>query len=206
MTLSERLGELITAMGTDYKRIVGWIGGLNSLSTTDKTSLVNAINEVNAKPSGGGGSAIDDGDNGSSTTSTYSAAKITGLNAAQDTVIAQKAVILDTAAVSDTSLTWSARRINDQIEALRTALLGGADSAFDTFKELQDLLAADDTEAAAFATALGQRLRLDGTAQTVSAANATVARASIAAVGTSDIGNPDTDLVALYTAAKQPMT
>lgn len=58
MTMITRLGDLITAIGTDYKQIRTWItgasnGDLTTLTTTAKTSLLAAINEVNAKPSGG---------------------------------------------------------------------------------------------------------------------------------------------------------
>jgi hypothetical protein len=57
MSLQTRLGDLITAIGTDYKQIRTWITGsstgtLTGLTTTDKTSLVGAINEVKAGNSG----------------------------------------------------------------------------------------------------------------------------------------------------------
>ncbi len=57
MSLQTRLGDLITAIGTDYKQLRTWITGsstgtLTGLTTTDKTSLVNAINEVKAGNSG----------------------------------------------------------------------------------------------------------------------------------------------------------
>jgi hypothetical protein len=60
-TLQVRLQDLITAIGTDYKQLRTWItgsasGDLTGLTTTDKTSLVNAINEVKA---GAGGSVPD---------------------------------------------------------------------------------------------------------------------------------------------------
>jgi hypothetical protein len=56
-TLQVRLGDLITAIGTDVKQLRVWItgsasGDLTGLTTTDKTSLVNAINEVKAGSSG----------------------------------------------------------------------------------------------------------------------------------------------------------
>src|SRR4051812_37869109 len=59
MSLNTRLGDLITAIGTDYKQLRTWItgsssGNLTSLTTTAKADLISAINEVNAKPSGGG--------------------------------------------------------------------------------------------------------------------------------------------------------
>lgn len=54
MSLQIRLGDFVTAVGTDYKNLRTWItgsstGDLTGLSTTVKTSLVAAINEVNAK-------------------------------------------------------------------------------------------------------------------------------------------------------------
>lgn len=56
MSLQTRLSDLITAIGTDYKQMRTWItgsssGSLSALTTTTKTDLIAAINEVNAKPS-----------------------------------------------------------------------------------------------------------------------------------------------------------
>src|SRR3954463_11954413 len=53
MSLQTRLSDLITAVGTDIKQLRTWItgsasGDLTGLTTTDKTSVVNAVNEVNA--------------------------------------------------------------------------------------------------------------------------------------------------------------
>lgn len=53
MSLQTRIGDLITAIGTDYKQVRTWItgsasGDLTGLTTTVKTSLVAAINEVKA--------------------------------------------------------------------------------------------------------------------------------------------------------------
>lgn len=53
MTMQTRLSDLITALGTDYKQFRTWItgsttGDLTGLTTTNKTSLVAAINEVDA--------------------------------------------------------------------------------------------------------------------------------------------------------------
>jgi hypothetical protein len=80
-TLQARLGDLITAIGTDYKVIVGRIGTLASLTTTAKTDLVSAINEVNAKPSGTGGAVIND--TTPSGTTTYSSNKSDSLLSAK---------------------------------------------------------------------------------------------------------------------------
>lgn len=55
MSLQTRISDLITAVGTDIKQLRTWItgsssGDLTGLTTTAKTSLLAAINEVNAKP------------------------------------------------------------------------------------------------------------------------------------------------------------
>lgn len=62
MSLQTRLSDLITAIGTDYKQLRTWMfgsssGTLASLQTTDKTSLVHAINE--ARTTGGSGTPPD---------------------------------------------------------------------------------------------------------------------------------------------------
>ena len=64
MTLQTRISDLITAVGTDYKAIKTMItgsaaGNLTGLTTTDKTSLVAAVNEVKAAVGGAGWVAVD---------------------------------------------------------------------------------------------------------------------------------------------------
>jgi hypothetical protein len=58
LTLQTRLGDLVTAVATDIKQHRTWItgtssGDINGLNTTNKTSLVAAINEVLAGAGGG---------------------------------------------------------------------------------------------------------------------------------------------------------
>lgn len=64
MSLQTRISDLITAVGTDIKQLRTWItgsasGNLTGLTTTDKTSIVNAINEVKAGSSGSPPSASE---------------------------------------------------------------------------------------------------------------------------------------------------
>lgn len=53
MSLATRVNDLATAVAQDIKGVLAGMGLLASLTTTAKSSLVAAINEVNAKPSGG---------------------------------------------------------------------------------------------------------------------------------------------------------
>lgn len=57
MSLESRIADFITAVATDVKQLRTWLtgsssGDLSGLTTTDKTSVVNAINEVKAGSAG----------------------------------------------------------------------------------------------------------------------------------------------------------
>lgn len=81
MTLEQRVLALAQAIGGDIKALKTNTGALGSLSTTAKTSLVNAINEVFAMAQSGG-VQINDTAPSNSTTVAYSPNKITALIAA----------------------------------------------------------------------------------------------------------------------------
>lgn len=103
MSLATRLTDFATAVGTAIKGSKTLINGnaadLSGLSTTNKTSLMAAINEVNAKPSGG--AAINDVSN-ASTTETYSINKIK--QTADDAAAAAKVEILGGVGVAQDTL------------------------------------------------------------------------------------------------------
>jgi hypothetical protein len=77
MSLSTNLSDLATRIATELKAhkvlINGNAADLSGLSTTAKTSLVAAINEVVASIASGGGAAIDD--SGTSSSSVWSSDK-----------------------------------------------------------------------------------------------------------------------------------
>jgi hypothetical protein len=67
MSLQTRLSDLATAVGTDIKQLRVWLtgsssGDLTALTTTAKTSIVAAINEVKAEVAAGGGGDITQAD------------------------------------------------------------------------------------------------------------------------------------------------
>ena len=173
-TQEERILALLEdpeGIGPVILAIKGFLGDLALLDTTDKTSLVNAINETFAS---GGGSEIDD--LATATTSTWSSTKI------------------------DTE-------ISDSATATKAELLGGAGAAYDTFQELKGLLDAEgsDTDAfiAATNTALGNRLRIDA-AQGLTTGQKLQGRQNLDALGTPELGDPDTDYLAAFIAASTP--
>lgn len=173
MNLDQRLLALVNAIGPDIKALKTADGNLASLSTTAKANLVGAINEVYAmaQAAAGGGVSIND--------------------AAGDGNVTQ---------------TWSANKIFDELTAglaaLKAEIMGPeASAALDTFKEIQDQLAADESATAALTTAVSNRVRFDA-AQALTGPQMQQARDNIGAASATAVGNTDQDLVAAYTTAK----
>lgn len=173
-TLQVRLQDLATRIATECKAIRTMVSGnaadLSALNTTAKGNLVAAVNEVKA-----------------------------GLDAA---VAGSGAQINDASDISATE-TWSINKIitelNDTSDALKDEILGGAGAAYDTLAELQALLEGDASEIADIMTALGNRVRVDTAAQGLTTQQKANARTNIDAYGSTELGNPDTDLVATFT-------
>ena len=163
MSLETKLILLAQSIGADIKSLTNKQGDLTSLSTTAKSNLVSAINELYTMV-GNAGAAIND-------------------------------------AVGDgaTSVTWSANKIFDTIEAAKTTvkneLVNGAAAALDTLNELSAALNNDPNFAATIATDLSNRIRYDAV-QTLNTAQKLQACTNIG------IGNPEFDFTATYTAAK----
>ena len=109
------------------------------------------------------------------------------------TAIANASNINDTAI--NTSATWSSNKINTSINNAVSALVGGAGTTLDTLKELAAALGNDANFAATIAAQMGKRVRVDA-AQTFTVTEQAQGCANLG------IGNPDTDLLAVYTAAK----
>ena len=171
MTLEQRLIALAQAIGADIKSLRQADGSLSSLTTTAKSSLVAAINELHSLVGAVGGGAT----------------------------------INDAAGNGSTSVTWSADKIFDSIEAAKAAIkseiLGGAGTALDTLNELAAALGNDPSFATTIAASVANRVRYDA-AQTLTAPQQTQARANIGAQSAAAIGDPDRNLVADYTAAQ----
>ena len=185
MTFETDFLALINALGNDKKSAELKVGVLSSLTTTTKTSIVNALNEVRALAvanGGGGGAVINDA--GTSTSDIWSASKVTAsIAAAQDSIKAE--------------------------------LVGGAAAALDTFNELAAALGNDPTFAATLATQMSKRPRVDAaqsfTEPEKTQVRANIGAADAAGVALSktkldtlvtDLGVFQRDYVAVYNAAK----
>jgi len=108
--------------------------------------------------------------------------------------------IIDDANAAGTATTFSASKITTLLDALKADLLGGADAAFDTLKELQTAILSDQSGITALLAAVDKRVRFDAV-QALTAPEQAQARQNIGAVSALDIGNFDADFVAAFEAA-----
>lgn len=161
MSLATRIESLVLRVAQEFNDVRAKAGNLANLTTTDKSNLVAAINELQAAVVSA--SAIDD--QNTATTSTYSSSKIVTL-----------------------------------LDALKTEILGGADAAYDTLVEIQQLLQNGTSGLDALLAAVNHRVRFDA-AQTLTDEEKAQARSNIGAVALADVGNPDSDFVSTFEGA-----
>jgi len=161
MSLATRIESLVIRVAQEFNDVRAKAGNLANLTTTDKSSLVAAINELQ-----------------------------TAL---------QSATVIDDNQIG-TSSTYSSNKIVSLLDALKADILGGADAAYDTLVEIQQLLQNGTTGLDALLAAVNLRVRFDGE-QTLNAAQQAQARSNIGAVAASDVGDTDTDFVAIFDGA-----
>ena len=216
LSLQTRISDLITAIGTDIKQHRTWItgsgsGDLTGLTTTDKTSIVAAINEVDAQ----------------SSTPPDASTTVKGL--------IEIATLAEVATGTDTVRAVTPQGVRQERDAIKAEILGaGVPAALDTLDELAAALADDANYAASVTTALSGKQPLDtdltaiaaltsaadkvpyatgaGTwsLMTVTSAargllddtDVATMRATLSVYSQTELGNPDTDLAALYATAK----
>jgi hypothetical protein len=173
-TLSTRISDLATRIATECKSIRTLLNGNAAdnaaLITTAKTNLVLAINEVKAQA---------------------------------NSLAASGGATINDAATTSTSQTYSIDKILSSLNALsvtiKSDILGGAGAAYDTLKELQDLLTSSSTQITDLLTAIGNRVRTDVATQGLTTVQKQNARTNIDAYGSVEIGNPDTNFVTTFT-------
>lgn len=219
MSLQTRLSDLITALGTDYKQLRTFMfgsatGTLAALTTTDKTSLVHAINEVQSEV-GAGGTQPD----------------------ASETVkgIVELATLAEVATGTDALRAVTAAGVRQERLALKDEILGaGVPAALDTLDELAAALADDANFASSVTTSLAGKQPLDADLTAIAAlasaanklpyatgaqtwaltdftaaartllddADVATMRGTLSVYSQAELGDPETDLAALYATAK----
>lgn len=175
-TQTQRLNDLAITIGTECKSIRTLLNGKqpdnSALLTTAKGNIVAALNEV--------------------------------YQLATQAALASGAKINDASTLSSVE-TYSINKIRSEIAstatATRDAILGGAGAAYDTLAELQALLQGEASQITDILSALGNRVRTDVSNQGLSLTQKANARTNIDAYGSVEIGNPDTDLVAVFNTA-----
>lgn len=151
-TLNQQIQALATQVGSDVKTLIAKQGDLSTLTTTQKASLVVAINELNAT-----------------------------------LVQMDKNIIDDAQTVANK--TWSSNKIVSEISTkcneVKSALLGGAGEAYDTLKELADLITENKELIDSLQELAGAHVRYDA-AQELSPSQKTQARTNIGAADDAD--------------------
>lgn len=97
MSLETRISSLATQIGTDIKNLRETRGSLAALTTTEKTNLVGALNELKTSIDAATSSAVGINDAATVTTATWSSSKIsTNISAAVADLVASAPGALDT--------------------------------------------------------------------------------------------------------------
>jgi hypothetical protein len=183
MSLATKVTDLATRMATEAKALRTLINGnaadLSSLTTSNKGHLVAAINEVNAKPSGG--------------TPADASETVKG--------IVELATLAEMATGTDTVRAVTPAGVRQERIALKSEILGaGVPAALDTLDELAAALGDDANYQATVTTALGNRVRVDTASQGLTTTQQGNARTNIDVYSKTEIGNPETDFVAVFNA------
>lgn len=208
-----RIVALAEGIGADIKTGVDERGDLTSLTTTEKSSLVGAINEVDAATAGGGSDlaiAARDTNTLDITSSTGNDATIpavtttlSGLSTGADKTKLDGIAAGATANSADATLlaranhtgTQLAATISDFTTQVQAVVVDGAPGALDTLNELAAALGDDANYATTTSTAIGNRVRYDA-AQTLTVPQRDQACANIG------VGDPDRDFLAAYVAIR----
>lgn len=185
MSQSEKILALASAVGAKCKELNAAIGGLSDLSTTAKTSLVVALNEVNAAL-GVAKTSIQ--------TNAGDIDKVEAdVKALQDALDALEEEVASATNIKDdavgTTTTYSSSKIVSEINAAKQAvkddLLGGAGEAYDTLKELQTAIEANKDLIEAFEAVAAGHVKFDA-AQALTDDQKAQARTNIGAVSAAD--------------------
>ena len=225
-TQSEQMVALATRLGTELKTIKSNIGTLANLKTTDKTALVAAINEVVDSVSAAQTtlntyatrlSAVE-------TKASTNAADIatangniatlqTNLTTLQNDLTSLKEKVESQTEIDDSAAaadkTYSSTKIESVVTAAKQAvkddLLGGAGDAYDTLKELADLITDNKDAIDALKEVAAGHVKFDA-AQELTDAQKTQARSNIGAADASTVSGYGDRLTAVETKASDNAT
>lgn len=213
--LELRIKALGEAIATDVKALYAQDGSLSGLTTTEKGSLVGAINEAFASAGGVTNLSIGTNDtltleivssSGTNVTLSGATALLAGLMLAADkskldaiaagaTANSSDATLLDRANHTGTQASSTITNFVSEVDARVQLIVDAAPTALDTLNELAAALGDDPAFSATVTTALGNRVRYDAV-QTLDTAQKLQACQNIG------VGNPDRNFVTDYTTVR----
>ena len=226
VTQSQQMVKLATRLGTELKKVYANIGTLANLKTSDQTALVAAINETVDSISAAQttlnayGTRLTAVEGKASTNATNIATNLasiktlqTSLATAQADITSLKEKIEDFTQIDDTAAatdkTYSSSKIASEITAAKQAvkddLLGGAGAAYDTLKELADLITTNQDAIKALQELAAGHVKFDA-AQSLSDAQKKQARDNIGAADAATVTSQGTRLTAVEAKATQNAT
>ena len=180
MSISEQVTALATRIGHECYTLHGKCGVLTNLTTKEKTSLVGAVNELKT--------SIDTVSGQYTTLSGKVTANEQAIAAMSAQLVGGVAHI-DDSQVSASS-TYSSQKISSEITAAKQAvkdeILGGAGDAYDTLKELADLIDENKDAIDALEQIANNHVRYDQK-QTLTDEQKTQARSNIGAASTTEL-------------------
>lgn len=228
MSLATQVSNLATRIGTEIKAVRTSIGTLASLTTTDKATVVAAINEVNTavgtklassaytaadvldkiKTVDGAGSGLDaDTLDGISSTGFASAShNHSGVYQPIDADLTAIAALSGTSGLlkktaADTwALDTSTFATESYVSTAISNLVDAAPATLDTLNELAAALGDDASFSSTISTALGNRVRVDA-AQTFSSGEKAQALSNIGAASAADLGDHTSNFVTVFETA-----
>ena len=226
VTQSQQMVKLATRLGTELKKVYANIGTLANLKTSDQTALVAAINETVDSISAAQttlnayGTRLTAVEGKASTNATNIATNLASIKTLQTSLATAQADIKslqssieafseidDTATATDK--TYSSSKIASEITAAKQAvkddLLGGAGAAYDTLKELADLITTNQDAIKALQDLAAGHVKFDA-AQSLSDAQKKQARDNIGAADAATVTSQGTRLTAVEAKATQNAT
>lgn len=194
MSLATNVRDLAVRIATEAKSLRTLINGnaadLAGLATTDKSSLLAAVNEIAAAVATASG--IDDTQ--TSTSTSWSSTKTR--NEIDAAVAGVPDDLIDDGTPAAAKV-WSSQKVDAELAARLASLVDAAPGALDTLNELAAALGDNPNFATETATALGNRVRVDA-AQSFDATQRAQARSNIGAASATDVGDTSTDFVAAF--------
>lgn len=206
-TFAQQIATFATRVGTECKALHTKIGDLTGLNTDDKTSVVNAIKEVKSA-AGTLQSALNKltervtAAEGTANTNKGEVATLKGqvgtlqtnVSALQSSLSDLEGQIASATNINDeqasATTTYSSNKINSEItaakQAVKSELLGGAGEAYDTLKELADLIQTNGSAIEALEALAVGHVKFDGV-QSLTDEQKTQARTNISAAAASDL-------------------